>query len=69
VQWELPVSVDVGSRSILAFGLKVDNLDDVHIVFRINGVEVWNWNYGEGERVMFFTKWWAQTCCAPARTR
>jgi len=54
VNFEVPSTIDAGSRSILGFMLEVDNLDDLTLTLRLNGTKVWTWSYSEGDRVRFF---------------
>ena len=43
--FEVPNTIDTGSRSILGFMLDVDNLDDPTLTLRMNGTKVWTSNY------------------------
>jgi hypothetical protein len=55
INFDVPSNIDPGSRSILTFMLQVYHLDDMTLVVRINGSEVWNWTYtGDSKTVMFF---------------
>jgi len=56
VNFEVPSTIDAGSRSILGFMLEVDNLDDLTLTLRLNGTKVWTWNYSGGSHlpVRFF---------------
>jgi len=45
IEFTVASNVDPGSRSILGFMLDVKNNDDLTIKIRINGSEVWKWNY------------------------
>jgi hypothetical protein len=54
ITFQVPSTVDAGSRSILGFMLQVDNLDDLTLSLRLNGVQVWTWNWPDGNRIRFF---------------
>ena len=54
INFQVPATIDAGSRSILGFTLQVDNLDDLTLTLRLNGTKVWTWNYPDGNRVQFF---------------
>jgi hypothetical protein len=43
--FEVPSTIDAGSRSILGFMLDVENQDDMTITLRLNGTKVWTWSY------------------------
>ena len=54
--FEVPSTIDAGSRSILGFMLDVYNLDDMTLTLRLNGTKVWTWSYSGGSSlpVRFF---------------
>lgn len=54
ITFEVPSTVDAGSRSVLGFMLQADHLDDVSLTFRINGTKVWNWNLGGSQNKVAF---------------
>jgi hypothetical protein len=56
INFEVPSTIDAGSRAILGFMLDVDNLDDMTLTIRLNGTKVWTWNYSGGSSlpVRFF---------------
>lgn len=54
INFSVPSNVDAGSRCVLGFMLHVDNLDDLFLKLRLNGTEVWNWNYSSDDRIQFF---------------
>lgn len=54
INFEVPSTVDAGSRSVLGFIIQVNNLDDTDMTLRLNGQKVWTWHYSEGKRIMFF---------------
>lgn len=54
INFEVPSTIDAGSRSILGFMLKTWNEDDMTLTLRLNGAKVWTWNYSDGERVQYF---------------
>jgi hypothetical protein len=55
INFDVPSNIDPGSRCVLNFMLQVYHLDDMTLVVRINGTEVWNWTYkGDSKTVMFF---------------
>jgi len=54
INFEVPSTIDAGSRSILGFMLKTWNEDDMTLTLRLNGAKVWSWNYSDGERVQYF---------------
>jgi len=43
IKFDVPSNIDAGSRCILGFMFKVENLDDMTLKIRINGTEVWTW--------------------------
>lgn len=45
INFNVPSTIDAGSRTVLGFMLKVGNLDDMTLKLRINGTEVWNWSW------------------------
>ena len=50
----VPSNIDAGSRSVLTFMLHTGTYDKTTLVLRMNGTEVWTWNFPHGERVSFF---------------
>ncbi|HEY7411285.1 MAG TPA: hypothetical protein VII13_11110 [Vicinamibacteria bacterium] len=54
ISFNVPNNVDPDSRSILSFVLHVWSADDMSLKIRLNGVEVWNWNFSDGERLRFY---------------
>ena len=54
VSFEVPSTIDAGSRSILGFMLHVENLDDMTLNLHMNGSDVWNWSYAAGNHLDFF---------------
>ena len=53
--FDVPSNIDVGSRSVLSFMLQAEHSDDMSLTVRLNGIEVWNWNYtGDSRHVQFF---------------
>jgi hypothetical protein len=44
INFEVPSNIDNGSRCVLGFMMKEDNLDDLTLRLKINGTEVWNWS-------------------------
>lgn len=55
IKFEVPSNVDAGSRSILGFMLQTDSVDGVTLTLRLNGTQVWDWNYADGGgRVGYF---------------
>jgi hypothetical protein len=45
IHFDVPDSIDSGSRCILAFMLKQANFHDMTLKVLINGTEVWNWSW------------------------
>jgi hypothetical protein len=54
INFEVPSTIDAGSRSILGFMLHVECLGDMTLTLRINGTKVWDWNFPEGKYTRFF---------------
>lgn len=54
IEFNVPSTIDSGSRCILGFMLQQHSLDDVTVKLRINGELVWDWKYSDGKRAMFF---------------
>ncbi|MCE3287362.1 MAG: hypothetical protein K0S64_968 [Gaiellaceae bacterium] len=53
--FDVPPNVSSGARSILGFTLKVWHADDMNLKLRMNGTEVWDWNWsGEGTHLQYF---------------
>jgi hypothetical protein len=48
INFDVPSTIDGGSRAILGFMLDVDNLDDLTLTLRLNGTKVWTWHYSGG---------------------
>jgi hypothetical protein len=48
IEFQIPDNLNVPSRSILGFMLKVNNSEELSIRFRLNGTEVWSWHYSDG---------------------
>jgi len=44
VNFEVPANIDKGSRCILGFMINTNHLDDMKLVIRLNGTNVWNWS-------------------------
>ena len=45
MNFNVPSNIDAGSRAVLGFMLKVENLDDMTLKLRMNGTEVWSWTW------------------------
>src|SRR5262245_17366074 len=55
ISFQVPSNVSSDARSILGFMLRVWHADDMHLRLRVNGTEVWDWNWsGEGTHLQFF---------------
>lgn len=54
VNFEVPATIDTGSRSILGFMVHVDNDDDLTLKLKLNDTQVWHWKFPDGNRVQFF---------------
>ena len=54
INFEVPSTIDAGSRSVLGFMLQVHNLDDMTLTLRMNGTKVGTWNFSDGKRLQFF---------------
>ena len=65
----VPDNIDAGSRTILTFMLSTANLDDMTIKIRMNGTEVWNWSYSDGDRVGFFQEVMADGVLKPGENK
>lgn len=54
--FEVPSTIDAGSRSILGFMLDVANQESLTLTLRMNGTKVWTWHYsgGSSHPVRFF---------------
>ncbi len=54
INFDVPSTIDAGSHSILGFMLQVKNLGDISLSVRLNGAQVWIWNYSDGAREGYF---------------
>jgi len=48
INFEVPSNIDKGSRCVLGFMMKEDNLDDLTLKLKINGAEVFEWSVSGG---------------------
>ena len=48
IEFAIPSNLNVSSSSILGFMFKLNSTDGVTIKFRLNGIEVWSWNFSDG---------------------
>lgn len=54
IDFEVPSNIDAGSRSILGFMLLHDSEDEMSLTLRMNGTEVWEYNFSSGRRLRSF---------------
>ena len=48
ISFNVPSNIDAGSRCVIGFMMKTSHLDAMVLKLRMNGTEIWNWNWSGG---------------------
>jgi hypothetical protein len=52
--FEVPENVDLDSKTVLSFMLRSWSIGSLSIIMKLNGKQVWDWKFEDGDRVMLF---------------